>query len=383
MALCRLVRCFWCVIGLLILAPGNGISAPSAQDVANAVLSQVATGLPALVRKNQTLSDAVDVPMLEEIDAKPFDTFNDLSSTLRLSADTSLLRAFADNGVDTADDIANGSVFWSDVAKLGAVTWRAGTAECDSWQFFEARAGRASAVPAPAVLTQGLCEEGGQFGNVFRAGPYMVATSVVSPEDDLMNGGGHSSVVLVVGVQVWNGASWTEPERLQAVLDYSLNTKPAYRYCPEGEDCAGATRLGLAVAQKFESRGKEDFLPMRISTADMASYKKMLALSQTDDTGSLPASDDSQSESVDWDFGDSSTLFPAYLDGELVLGRIGHGQMAWRENSAWDVGFWALDDDGKDLDEVAGLIFERDAPIVKTVTIGAGRTQLKPGSSRQ
>jgi len=79
-----------------------------------------------------------------------------------------------------------------------------------------------------------------------------------------------------------------------------------------------------------------------------------------------------QPETGNWDFGDGSTLFPPYLDGALVLGRIGHWQMVWRENDAWNVGFWALDDDGRDLDDVAGLIFERYWLVLETVTAGAG-----------
>jgi hypothetical protein len=339
--------------------------------VAHAVLAQVAAGLPGLVIGKRNLSGAADVPMLQEIATAPFVTFDGIAASVQLHADTTLLKAFADSGITDADDLGAGSVYWLKAANLGAINWRDGTAECDNWQFFTARGGRAAAAPAPAVLTQELCEEAGQSGGLSRAGPYVVATSAVSPDDDLMTGGGQSRVVLVVAVQVWDGAAWTAPEQLQAVLRYPLDAKPAYEYCPDEDDCAGATQLGLAMAQKFEGWRTGNFVPVKISPADEVVYKKMLAISQTEDTQSLPTrDDDAQPETVDWDFGDSSTLFPAYLDGELVLGRIGHGQMAWRENDAWDVGFWALDDDGKDLDDVAGLIFERKGPVLETMTAG-------------
>ncbi len=371
MAWCRWVRYCWGAVGLLVFVPGIGSAADGAQSVAHAVLAQVAAGLPGLVSGKRNLSGAADVPMLQEIATEPFGTFDGIAATVQLHADTTLLKAFADAGITDADDLGAGSVYWLKAANLGAINWRDGTAECDNWEFFTARGGRAVAAPAPAVLTQGLCEEAGQSGGLSRDGPYVVATSVVSPDDDLMTGWGQSRVVLVVAVQVWDGAAWTAPEQLQAVLRYPLDAKPAYEYCPDEDDCADAAQLGLAMAQKFEGWSTGNFVPMKISPADEVVYKKMLAISQTEDTQSLPTrDDDAQPETVDWDFGDSSTLFPAYLNGELVLGRIGHGQMAWRENDAWDVGFWALDDDGKDLDDVAGLIFEREGPVLETVTAG-------------
>jgi len=358
-------------MALLVFVPGIGSAAGGAQSVAHAVLAQVAAGLPGLVSGKRNLTGAADVPMLQEIAAEKFGTFDNLAASVPLPADTSLLKAFADAGITDADDLGPGSVYWLKAANLGAINWRNGTAECDNWAFFTARGGRAVAAPAPAVLTQQLCEEAGQSGGLSRNGPYMVATSVVSPEDDLMTGGGQSRVVLVVAVQVWDGAAWTAPEQLQAVLRYPLDAKPAYEYCQNADDCAGAAQLGLAMAQTFEGWRKGNFVPVKISPADEIVYKKMLLISQTEDTQSLPTKDnDAQPETVDWDFGDSSTLFPVYLNGELVLGRIGHGQMAWRENDAWDVGFWALDDDGKDLDDVAGLIFERKGPVLETVTAG-------------
>jgi hypothetical protein len=364
-----LARC--CAAGLLVVAPATGLAAAGPRDVANAVLAQVAAQLPGLVKGKGDLSGAANVPMLQDIATQPLDNFNDLTTTLRLPADASLLQAFADDGIDDADDVGNGLVYWVQAANLGAVNWQEGTAECDNWEFFTARGGHAVAAPAPAVLTQGLCAEAGQFGGLSQAGRYVVATSVVSPDEDLMTGGGRSRVVLVVAAQVWDGAAWTAPQQLQAVLDYPLAAKPAYEYCPDEQDCPGAVQLGLAVARKFEGWRKGDFMPMKIAAADQAVYKRMLAISQTEDTESLPTKDDdAQPETVDWDFGDASTQFPAYLNGELVLGRIGHGQLAWRQNDAWNVGFWALDDDGKDLDDVAGLIFERDGPVLETVTMG-------------
>ena len=39
-------------------------------------------------------------------------------------------------------------------------------------------------------------------------------------------------------------------------------------------------------------------------------------------------------------FQPASTFFPARLGGELVLGRIGHGHIGWRQYSPWMVGFW-------------------------------------------
>jgi len=96
--------------------------------------------------------------------------------------------------------------------------------------------------------------------------------------------------------------------------------------------------------------GSEDSLPGPLVTDDSA--------------------DTSGPDGGDWSFGDASTLFAAYLDGALVLGRIGHGQLAWREDPDWNIAFWSLDDDGTDLDPVAGFIFQHAGPYLKLVTIG-------------
>jgi hypothetical protein len=125
------------------------------------VLAQVATGLPGLVRRKGELSGSANVPMLQAIGTEPIDTFDDMSPTLRLPADQSLVKTFADDGISDADDLGTGSVNWVSKANLGAVNWQEGTAECDNWEFFTARGGHADAAPAPVVLTQGLCAEAG------------------------------------------------------------------------------------------------------------------------------------------------------------------------------------------------------------------------------
>jgi hypothetical protein len=53
-------------------------------------------------------------------------------------------------------------------------------------------------------------------------------------------------------------------------------------------------------------------------------------------------------------FADGSVWFPARMHGQLMLGRIGHGGLAWRSNDNWYVGFWRWD--GKSLSPVIGVI---------------------------
>ena len=52
-------------------------------------------------------------------------------------------------------------------------------------------------------------------------------------------------------------------------------------------------------------------------------------------------------------FAAEARFFPARLNGELLLGRIGHAHVGWRENDDWLVAFWRLRDDN--LEAVAGV----------------------------
>ena len=52
-------------------------------------------------------------------------------------------------------------------------------------------------------------------------------------------------------------------------------------------------------------------------------------------------------------FAAESRFFPARLNGELLLGRIGHAHVGWRESDDWLVGFWRLR--GNQLEAVAGV----------------------------
>lgn len=236
---------------------------------------------------------------------------------------------------------------WLDKAGIGGVYVVEGTAHCAYWVMFQRRGVELRSIPAPGTLLGNCNLEDGDLALIGeRIAAVRATADTLTPTRTWQ-------------VQPWNDdGTWGEPVRWMARFDHVLRVGAAT--CATGVDCASARAAALDFATRYDREPLPSTLADgSLSAAERASFARMRSLAESSDIArELPQIGASTFSGLDG-FGVESSFFPARLGGDLVLGRIGHGRIGWREAGGWLVGFWKLD--GDDLVPVAGVVVASDA----------------------
>lgn len=287
--------------------------------------------------------------------------------------------------------VANFTLAYLPSVHLGGVFNVEGTAECMYWDMFDVRADGSVRIDRPHGST-GWCWN--TQGNIALVNGLPIAISETS---------GILSQEVDLEWQRWQNTKWGALRWVRIRFDRVLNV--GFAGCASGVDCAAARQLALRYARLYDRRPLPSTL-LHVATLtpiERSHFLRMLAFAEAGGTEAGPTADTALSEGEfqrRWttlreqavpagrmqmrdvvmelpfanhgiqfakprfgpqppvgSFQPASTFFPAHLDGELVLGRIGHGQIGWRQYSPWMVGFWRWNE-GK-LVPIAGVDVDR------------------------
>lgn len=317
---------------------------------------------------------------------RTFDSPDKLIAALPAPPDAALRKA-----LERYTGVASFTLVYFPSVHLGGIFNVEGTAECMYWDMFDVRAGASVRSDLPSGGT-GWCWN--TQGHLALINGVAVAisetTGILSQETDLE-------------WRPWRGTKWGALRWVRIRFDRVLS--PGFAGCASGVDCIAARQLALRYARLYDSRPLPSTLShvAALTPGERSRFLHMVAFAEGLGTKSGPISEAALSEDEfqqRWAalraqsrrtgkihtrdvvmelpfanqgirfatprfgpeppvgiFQSASTFFPARLGGELVLGRIGHGQIGWRQYSPWMVGFWRWN--GGELVPMAGVDVDR------------------------
>jgi uncharacterized protein len=229
-------------------------------------------------------------------------------------------------------------------ANLGSFYTNEGTLHCVGHTLFFVADGATRLIKTPDVL-EGNCWTTGGALAVFDG-----TTLAMRLQPQTVHG-------LDVVVQTWqDGKKWSRRSRLALRYDTSLDARIGY--C-RSDDCRPEIAAALGYAKRFAQRPLPVSLQASLSGADAALFARMSAFAKEhpDAVAVMPREDQKLTGYGGYGgmdgFAAEARFFPARLNGELLLGRIGHPHVGWREDDDWLVAFWRLR--GDQLEAVAGV----------------------------
>jgi hypothetical protein len=169
-----------------------------------------------------------------------------------------------------------------------------------------------------------------------------------------------------IGVSLWRNRAW-QPE-CKLSLHFSAAFSIGERFC-SGVDCEAAASAALSLAKRIDKNPKlQEQEEVKLSAPEREAFRKMLPHRPE---GLPPFAERTLptfgNKTEFHDFGCGESLLPVKIDGQLYLGRLGHGSIGWRCYNDFVFALYAPKDDG--LEPVAGITIDkvRAAPVEPTV----------------
>lgn len=294
---------------------------------------------------------------------------------------------------------------------LGGIYEIGGTADCRTWTFFEVVGTRTHKIEgSPQSLRVGCGAQVQSYPALMNGLPVVVAQ--ITADDIGYWEGGIAPQTTDLQWQRWLGDRWGAEVDVRVRFERVVRVKSGT--CSPSLDCKAVRAIALTYARDFDQRP----LPITVqqaatlSTGERAEFRKMLAAAdsargryaslsastqkslsaslerhtgvtagqvtkanhaldrvwvaeQRSETGSIPCFGQPQCWLNDDSFDDSAVYFPARIEGQLVLGEIGHGWTGATPfnghtvGSEWLVGFWRWQNDK--LIPLAGFVVGRDS----------------------
>lgn len=356
-------------IGLLILCGAiflqTGIA--HATTPAEKLISILQKEAPKLLTSSGEIQAAIDAGLI----SKPI-ILNNFPSP----PDGKLTNAIS--GMQDSGENTNLTVQWLPEFRIGMVYSLEGTEEFLDPVIFTADSQASHLASTPDVLALGSCVS---CGIGLYLGTYdHHAVALMEREDPLRTG--MATNRMIVAAQSWDGSQWSQFAAFAADLRYSLNPEPDFVSCLTN-DCAEVTRLGFLAASKFYPSQTPKAISMPLTPNEANIFAKMKSLVVFHDpllekniskhtpgpTDIVPVVNGKTLPARDkpWDhYNSDSVVFPARLNGVLVLGRIGHGTIGWRVNGDWNIGFWKLDEN-KLVPVGAAIFMVEDRPVITSL----------------
>lgn len=289
--------------------------------------------------------------------------------------------------------VSDFTVVYFPSASLGGVFNVEGTAECRYWVVFEKRGAHTVLdEKAPGQELDGCWNSVGRLA-LLDGQPVAIneTDGIASQETDLQ-------------WRRFRNATWAAPVRVRIRFDRVLRL--GFAGCAVSVDCASVRDQALRYAALYDRQPLPSTLlnPRVLKPAQRPRFLRMVAVAEGGDPARVPRAATAMSEQrfqsalahlcVEarnacrpheqtvvqelpfasdgiryaaprfgpyppvGSFESSATYFPVHLNGRLALGRIGHGQIGWRQYDPWRVGMWRWD--GKRLTSLAGIVVNRD-----------------------
>jgi uncharacterized protein YecT (DUF1311 family) len=160
--------------------------------------------------------------------------------------------------------------------------------------------------------------------------------------------------------QAWQDGAWSMAGALR--LRFAEKDAPVVAACGQ-KRCAAVQLLADKLITRFRHHPVPGVLDIALTPAEKQQFARMVQLNES---GKLPKFAAHRPRLTG--FARDAVDFPAKLNGQLVMGRIGHSHFIWSDYDEWVVGFWSLKKDelqpvGRALTEVsqAQLLFA--APV--------------------
>jgi uncharacterized protein len=336
----------------------KALSNADAQLVANLIQN----ALPLLLNGNGTIIDSIrERDMLAPPIEIPFSSVNDLIPHFPMPPDNGAMEDWQ-RFTQYGDPIDPFAFLWLPVAKVGGASRSDGNAMCQSWIVFDSDGTHLTPAPLPDVFATDLCAADGHFAYLGAFGDRAVAITESDPAAGIS---GAPIGQAAIALQVWDGSNWSNTAAFTINLSYPLNPTPLFSACPAGT-CSAVTKLGYEVADKFNHNQTVASITVPLNQAESTRFSAMQAATNFDDTMNLPSLGRPLRYVGCPAFGPDSVVFPARLNGILVLGRIGHGEIGWRVDTHWNVTFWRFN--GSTLIPVGSVVFGLGAPVLKSVS---------------
>ncbi|MDA3914893.1 hypothetical protein [Oleiagrimonas sp.] len=236
-----------------------------------------------------------------------------------------------------------------------------GTMDCQNWtMFLLGEDAVLHPVPVPEVFRD-TCWN--RHGSIARLAQRVVAISETNAILDTATD---------LELQVWGGSRWGRPTAIRVRYDYKLIVD--FFSCDAKSLCAKVRSQALRDAMRYDARPLPASLTGGIlrTTQQRARYRRMRRLARhAKSVRRLPELAGLSYASLDG-YGSEATYFPMLIEGKLLLGRIGHGHIGWREGDNWLVGLWKLD--GGHLVPLAGVVVVRKRTRMTLIS----RIRVKP-----
>lgn len=315
------------LVGMFIVAPVQ-----AEESLCGRVAATLRVGEPSPASMLDRLPDLI--PAVESDDAPA------ILSTL--TPDTDLLTK-AD---EMAADDMRVDFYLSPGSTLGAIDAVRGTAKCQTIIFFEIKAGRAVAAPAPS----GLNSEGACWGDnvsLMRMGSTPYAVEVMPVGDRARR----------VIASSWSAGAWSSA--CTVTETYSVRLAEEHFSCAPGRDCKGLRANAMQQAQAAQ-REHERLTPALGVVAAAA------------EVPAIPADLPSEIPTFDLAYNSYTTLdmpriFSLLEFGQKLVGAVGGGRFGWRSYEGWLVGYWLQDTGG--YHPVAGAQVARHFGLTESIHV--------------
>jgi hypothetical protein len=232
-------------------------------------------------------------------------------------------------------------------SELWAAEVNQGSANCQSFVFFTARAGgQADVVDPPAELANrkdGSMSPCSGFGSIAFAG---VAggkpTFIVEEGRDQ-----HERISLTP----WQGG-WQKS--CEASLDFTSEIDVSERFCARGLDCAAASEQAKALVLRYDKDANAFAAGTPVSPKPESS--RPIGSRDFPSFGQKP-------QYIAAQFSETTVSVPITLGSETLIAKIGHGSIGWRTYPDYVVGLYRPV--GDDFEAVAGVILtvKRAKPV--------------------
>lgn len=244
------------------------------------------------------------------------------------------------------------TLVWLPQPGIGGSYALGGSADCATWTLLFGESGSLQLIDTPKVLAGNCWNTTGYMAMINRLPVAISETQGIVTSDSN------------VQWQLWRNRQWHAPQRLMVRFDRKLQSGASS--CLASFDCAGVSQMALNWARRYDAKPLPGTLPdgNSLNSREQVRFRQMRALAQTADTvKQLPQIGKRVFGGLDG-YGKAAIYFPVHWHGKLLLGRIGHGYIGWRESGSWLVGLWRLDH--QTLESVAGVVIERKSAGVLT-----------------
>jgi hypothetical protein len=321
-------------LALVALSPAVAATDPACQTTAAAIR---ALSPPVA----EPTSDEVESPIeraaaaphaavtLSEPQALTADAIAGLDATLTrdFHAPADLLKA-----VDGLDPAQADEVWLRSAGDLRMIETEAGTADCSSFVFFTASAGRSALAPDAPQVKAAEDEDGSMSFCTTAAGRLgQIGASPVFIDE----GWDPTDPAYEISITTWRNGGWTTPCK--------LSVRYVRRYVVGEFHCDGSAcgPLRTAAPQLAEARQAQTLRAVDESPPATFAWGPAITAADRAQFGRIKAALDDAGEQLDLPtlgkaaetqhgFGDDAVTFPLELGGHVYAAVLGHGRIGWR-----------------------------------------------------